>query len=120
MDAYWWAGKNVLEQVDLQLPRRPKALELSETRNDVRIQKQSTQSAKMDSTVIRTSVLQVFYDTVDAELVSETVSLDSLGFDSIGVVDLRNSLANVTGVELDPAIIMGNPCVGEIIETITA
>ena len=74
----------------------------------------------MDSTAVRAAVLQVFYDTVDAELVSETASLDSLGLDSIGVIDLRNSLANVTGVELNPAIIMENPSVVEIIETITA
>ena len=26
VDTYWWAGQSVLEQVDLQLPRRPKAL----------------------------------------------------------------------------------------------
>ena len=60
----------------------------------------------MDSTAVKASVLQVFYDTVDAELVSETASLDSLGLDSIGVIDLRNSLANVTGVELDASIML--------------
>ena len=60
----------------------------------------------MDSTAVRAAVLQVFYDTVDAELVSETASLDSLGFDSIGVIDLRNSLSNVTGVELDASIML--------------
>ena len=65
-----------------------------------------TQSAKMDSTAVRAAVLQVFCDTAGSELVSETASLDSLGFDSIGVIDLRNSLANVTGVELDASIML--------------
>ena len=54
VDTHRWAGQNVSEQVDLQLPRRPKALELSQTR---KYACSKTQSAKMDSTAIRAAVL---------------------------------------------------------------
>ena len=44
--------------------------------------------------------------------------MDSLGLDSLSVVELRNAIARVTRVELENAMILSNPSVGDIIENV--
>ena len=50
----------------------------------------------------------------------ETASLDSLGLDSLSIVELRNSIMRATGVEIDNSTILSNPSVGEILESVQA
>ena len=62
--------------------------------------------------------MQCFHEFAEPDLVVEDANLDSLGLDSISIVELRNSIANETGVELDNAMILTNPSVADIIETV--
>ena len=75
---------------------------------------------EFDVTAASATVLKIFREAADSDLVVEDANLDSLGLDSLSIIDLRNSIANATGVELEAATILSNPSVGEIIETVTA
>ena len=74
----------------------------------------------LDVTAVAATVLKIFREFADADLIVEDVKLDSLGLDSLSIIELRNSIANATGVELEAATMLSNPSVGEIIETLTA
>ena len=73
-----------------------------------------------DVTAASATVLKIFREATDSDLVVEDANLDSLGLDSLSIIELRNSIANATGVELEAATILSNPSVGEIIEIVTA
>ena len=66
----------------------------------------------------RAAIFQCFREFAEPDLVVEDANLDSLGLDSLSVVELRNAIARVTGVELENAMILTNPSVAEIIETV--
>ena len=75
---------------------------------------------EFDVTAASATVLKIFREAADSDLVVEDANLDSLGLDSLSIIELRNSIANATGVELEAATILSNPSVGEIIEIVTA
>ena len=72
----------------------------------------------LDAEATRAAIFQCFYEFAEPELVVDDATLDSLGLDSLSVVELRNAIATATSVELDNATILKNPSVGEIIETV--
>ena len=45
--------------------------------------------------------------------------MHSLGLDSISTVELRNQIYEATGVELDNAMILANPSIGEIVDAVS-
>ena len=74
----------------------------------------------VDAIDLKSTVLQCFYDVADRNLVVGTARLDSLGLDSLSIVELRNSIMRATGVEIENAKILSNPSVGEIVESVEA
>ena len=82
------------------------------------VQPTSRKTPSLDTEATRSAILQCFHEFAEPDLVVEDASLDSLGLDSISIVELRNSIANETGVELENAMILTNPSVAEIIETV--
>jgi len=72
----------------------------------------------LDAEATRAAIFQCFREFAEPALVVEDANLDSLGLDSLSVVELRNAIARVTGVELENAMILTNPSVAEIIETV--
>ena len=72
-----------------------------------------------DVTAASATVLKIFREAADSDLVVEDAKLDSLGLDSLSTIELRNAIANSTGVELKAATILSNPSLGEIIEIVT-
>ncbi len=72
----------------------------------------------LDAEATRAAILQCFHEFAEPDLVVEDANLDSLGLDSLSVVELRNAIARVTRVELENAMILSNPSVVEIMETV--
>ena len=72
----------------------------------------------LDTKATRSAILQCFHEFAEPDLVVEDANLDLLGLDSIAIVELRNSIAKETGVELENALILSNPSVGDIIENV--
>jgi len=72
----------------------------------------------LDAEATRADILQCFHEFAEPDLVVEDANLDSLGLDSLSVVELRNAIARVTGVELENAMILTNPSVNDILENV--
>jgi pimeloyl-ACP methyl ester carboxylesterase/acyl carrier protein len=94
----------------------PQSTESPETVSVVQPTRRETPSPDTDA--IRSAILQCFYEFAEPDLVVEDANLDSLGLDSLSVVELRNAIARMTGVELENAMILTNPSVGDIIENV--
>lgn len=77
-------------------------------------------SQDFDVAAVAVTVLKIFREFADSDLVVEDARLDALSLDSLSIIELRNSIANATNVELEAAMMLSNPSVGEIIETVTA
>ena len=82
------------------------------------VQPTRKETPMLDAEATRTAIFQCFHEFAESDLVVEDANLDSLGLDSLSVVELRNAIARVTGVELENAMILTNPSVAEIIETV--
>ena len=82
------------------------------------VQPTRKETPMLDAEATRAAIFQCFYEFAEPELVVDDATLDSLGLDSLSVVELRNAIATATSVELDNATILKNPSVGEIIETV--
>ena len=74
----------------------------------------------VDAADLKSTVLQCFYDAADRNLVVGTARLDSMGIDSLAIVELRNSIMRATSVEIENATIFSNPSVDEIVESVQA
>lgn len=82
------------------------------------VQPTSVETPSLDTEATKSSILQCFHEFTEPDLVVNDANLDSLGLDSIAIVELRNSIAKETGVELENAMILTNPSVADIIETV--
>ena len=82
------------------------------------VQPARKEAPMLDAEATRAAIFQCFREFAESDLVVEDANLDSLGLDSLSVVELRNAIARVTGVELENAMIFTNPSVAEIIETV--
>ncbi|KAH8073223.1 hypothetical protein JL721_3209 [Aureococcus anophagefferens] len=51
---------------------------------------------------------------------ADAATLDDLGVDSLGAVELRNAVARATGVELSGATVLSNPTVGALVAAVVA
>ena len=91
-------------------PESPKVLPVVQTPRN--------KTPMLDAEATRAAILQCFHEFAEPDLVVEDANLDSLGLDSLSVVELRNAIARVTRVELENAMILTNPSVADIIETV--
>ena len=82
------------------------------------VQRTRKETPMLDAEATRAAIFQCFHEFAEPDLVVEDANLDSLGLDSLSVVELRNAIARVTRVELENAMILSNPSVAEIMETV--